>query len=176
MTSNPAATASRPLVVTFRIDTLMIISTLVSRRHHAGRSLIISRYAHIRNIVYIEVIVCERPQNLQTFGRMDMKIMLMAVDQATDLLKAMANRSRLLLLCHMNDGEKSVGELARLIDSRDTAVSQQLTLLRKDGLVRARRDGQSIYYSLASPEAEKVIETLHGLYCSAAPASSDQGQ
>jgi DNA-binding transcriptional ArsR family regulator len=105
---------------------------------------------------------------------MDMKIMLLAVEQATDLLKAMANRNRLLLLCHMNDGEKSVGELARLIASRDTAVSQQLTLLRKDGLVRARRDGQSIYYSLASPEAAKVIETLHDLYCATDRSSIDQ--
>ncbi len=100
--------------------------------------------------------------------------MLQAVEQATDLLKAMANRSRLLLLCHMNDGEKSVGELARLIEARDTAVSQQLTLLRKDGLVRARRQGQSVYYSLASPEATKVIETLHDLYCAATPSSNEQ--
>lgn len=100
--------------------------------------------------------------------------MLLAVEQATDLLKAMANRRRLLLLCHMNDGEKSVGELARLIEARDTAVSQQLTLLRKDGLVRARRQGQSIYYSLASPEAAKVIEILHDLYCAATPSNGEQ--
>lgn len=73
---------------------------------------------------------------------MDMKIMLMAVDQATDLLKAMANRNRLLLLCHMNDGEKSVGELARLIDSRDTAVSQQLDT--RKNLWRSRCDGDSL--------------------------------
>lgn len=117
---------------------------------------------------------CEKLRNLQTFEHMDMKVMLQAVEQATDLLKAMANRNRLLLLCHMNDGEKSVGELARLIDSRDTTVSQQLTLLRKDGLVRTRRDGQSIYYSLASPEAAKVIETLHGLYCNPALSSKEQ--
>lgn len=97
-----------------------------------------------------------------------MDVMSAAVEQATDLLKALANRSRLLLLCHMNDGEKSVSELAKLIGARDTAVSQQLTLLRKDGLVRTRRDGQTIYYSLASPAAAKVIQTLHDIYCAAA--------
>src|SRR3546814_7733218 len=89
--------------------------------------------------------------------------MQMAADRATDLLKALASRNRLLLLCHLLDGEKSVGELARLLEVRDPAVSQQLALLRKDGLVRTRRQGQTIYYGLASPEAAKVIETPYAL-------------
>jgi DNA-binding transcriptional ArsR family regulator len=96
---------------------------------------------------------------------MKIEQMLQAVDKATELLKALASRNRLLLLCHLIEGEKSVGQLARLIGARETAVSQQLTLLRKDELVRTRRDGQTIYYSLASPQAAKVIETLHGIYC-----------
>ena len=91
--------------------------------------------------------------------------MMHAVEQATELLKSLASRNRLLLLCHLVEGERSVGELARLIDARETAVSQQLSLLRKDGLVRTRRSGQTIHYSLASSEAAKIIETLHGLYC-----------
>lgn len=91
--------------------------------------------------------------------------MLHAVEQATELLKALASRNRLLLLCHLSEGERSVGELARLIQARETAVSQQLALLRKDGLVRTRREGQAVYYRLASTEAAKVIETLHGIYC-----------
>lgn len=96
---------------------------------------------------------------------MKIEEMLHAVEQATELLKALASRNRLLLLCHLSEGERSVGELARLIQARETAVSQQLALLRKDGLVRTRREGQTVYYELASTEAAKVIETLHGIYC-----------
>lgn len=106
-----------------------------------------------------------RSDVLHIYALMQIEPMLQAVENATELLKALASRNRLLLLCHLIEGEKSVGELARLIDARDTAVSQQLTLLRKDGIVSTRRDGQTIYYSLASPEAIKVIETLHGIYC-----------
>ena len=91
--------------------------------------------------------------------------MIHSVDRATELLKALAGRSRLLFLCHLSEGEKSVGELARLTGARDAAVSQQLALLRKDGLVAARRSGQTIYYSLASEEASRLLETLHGLFC-----------
>lgn len=102
---------------------------------------------------------------LHTFSLMKIEGMNQAVDDATELLKALANRNRLLLLCNMIEGEKSVGELARLIAARETAVSQQLMLLRKDGLVRTRRAGQTIYYALASSNAERVIETLHSLFC-----------
>ncbi|MGE0333914.1 MAG: ArsR/SmtB family transcription factor [Gammaproteobacteria bacterium] len=102
--------------------------------------------------------------------------MQMAADRATDLLKALASRNRLLLLCHLLDGEKSVGELARLLEVRDSAVSQQLALLRKDGLVRTRRQGQTIYYGLASPKAAKVIETLYALYCAPAAAESSSDE
>jgi ArsR family transcriptional regulator, virulence genes transcriptional regulator len=94
-----------------------------------------------------------------------------AASRATELLKALASRNRLLLLCHLSEGEKSVGELARLLEARDAAVSQQLALLRKDGLVRPRRQGQTIYYALASLEAAAVIETLYALYC--APATDE---
>jgi len=91
--------------------------------------------------------------------------MIASVDQASLFLKALSGRSRLLLLCHLWDGEQSVGELARLTDSRDTAVSQQLALLRRQGLVTARRSGQTIFYSLSSPEAKQMLVTLHGLLC-----------
>jgi DNA-binding transcriptional ArsR family regulator len=93
--------------------------------------------------------------------------MIAAVDRASLFLKALSGRSRLLLLCHLLDGEQSVGELARLTDARDTAVSQQLALLRRQGMVTARRSGQTIYYSLSSPEAKQMLETLHGLLCEA---------
>jgi ArsR family transcriptional regulator, virulence genes transcriptional regulator len=99
------------------------------------------------------------------YDAMKIEEMFHAVEQATELLKALASRNRLLLLCHLLEGERSVGELARLIKARETAVSQQLALLRKDGMVRTRREGQTVYYKLASTEATKIIETLHGIYC-----------
>ena len=89
--------------------------------------------------------------------------MIAAVDRASRFLKALSGRSRLLLLCHLWEGEQSVGELARLTDSRDTAVSQQLALLRREGLVTARRQGQTIFYSLSSDEARLMLGTLHGM-------------
>ena len=90
--------------------------------------------------------------------------MIALVDRASSFLKVLSGRSRLLLLSHLLDGEKSVGELARLTQARDTAVSQQLALLRREGMVSARRSGQMIYYALASDEALRMLEALHGLF------------
>ena len=95
--------------------------------------------------------------------------MITQVDRASLFLKTLSGRSRLLLLCHLLDGEKSVGELARLTEARDTAVSQQLALLRREGMVSARRAGQMIFYSLASVEARRMLESLHDLFCVAPP-------
>lgn len=94
--------------------------------------------------------------------------MIDVIDRASQFLKALSGRSRLLLLCHLLDGEKSVGELARLTGARDTAVSQQLALLRREGMVSARRAGQMIFYSLASPEARQMLDALYGLFCTEA--------
>lgn len=99
-----------------------------------------------------------------------MEEMQASADRAVELLKSLGNRSRLMILCQLLQSERSVGDLAQRIGMRDTAVSQQLALLRKDGLVRARRDGQTIYYALASEEAERVILTLYEIYC---PAGQD---
>ncbi len=90
--------------------------------------------------------------------------MIAVVDRASSFLKALSGRSRFLLLCHLLDGEKSVGELARLTEARDTAVSQQLALLRREGMVAARRDGQMIFYSLASDEVRHMFEAMYGLF------------
>lgn len=88
-----------------------------------------------------------------------------AADRASELLKAMANRHRLLILCQLVEGERSVGELAELLGIRDSGVSQHLALLRKDGLVSARRDGQTIWYSIASTEAQAVLSALYNVFC-----------
>ncbi|MDE2183503.1 MAG: winged helix-turn-helix transcriptional regulator [Alphaproteobacteria bacterium] len=85
--------------------------------------------------------------------------------QAEELLKAMANRHRLMILCQLIEGERSVGQLAEFLALRDANVSQHLSLLRKDGLVSTRRDGQTIWYAIASPPARKVIETIYQAFC-----------
>jgi DNA-binding transcriptional ArsR family regulator len=70
-------------------------------------------------------------------------------------LKAISNRHRLLIICQLIDGERSVGDLARFLGLRDSTVSQHLALLRNDGLVSARRDAQTIHYSIASAPARE---------------------
>lgn len=98
--------------------------------------------------------------------------MIAVIDRASSFLKVLSGRSRLLLLCHLLDGEKSVGELARLTGARDTAVSQQLALLRREGMVASRRSGQMIYYALASDEAVRMLEALNDLFGTEAQAQA----
>src|SRR5690606_10612880 len=90
--------------------------------------------------------------------------------KAARLLKALANEKRLQLLCLLVDGERNVGELNARLDLSQSALSQHLAVLRKDGLVQCRRDGQSMLYSLAPGPAQSVLETLHGIYCGAGTA------
>jgi DNA-binding transcriptional ArsR family regulator len=96
--------------------------------------------------------------------------MLAAADQASVLLKALANRHRLIVICQLAEQERSVGELAALLKIRDSTVSQHLALLRKDGLVRARRDGQTIWYAIASAPAWELVRALYRVYCTGAAA------
>lgn len=88
-----------------------------------------------------------------------------AADRASEFLKALANRHRLLILCQLVERERSVGELAGFLGIRDSGVSQHLALLRKDGIVAARRDGQTIWYSIASSEARTLLSTLYDVFC-----------
>jgi DNA-binding transcriptional ArsR family regulator len=106
--------------------------------------------------------------------KLDMERMQGAADRASDLLKAMANRHRLLILCQLVERERSVGELVAFLGIRDSAVSQHLTLLRKDGLVAARRDGQTIWYSIASSEARALLGTLYDNFCAKKPAPASR--
>lgn len=85
--------------------------------------------------------------------------------KACDLLGAMANPSRLMILCQLSESEKSVGELQPLIGLSQSALSQHLALLRDRRLVRTRRDGQQIFYSIASREAGALMRTLHEEFC-----------
>tara|TARA_B110000285_G_scaffold229318_1_gene293850 strand:- start:4099 stop:4419 length:321 start_codon:yes stop_codon:yes gene_type:complete len=85
---------------------------------------------------------------------------------AATMLKAIANESRLLILCNLEGKELSVTELNDHLELSQSALSQHLAVLRKDGLVKTRRESQTIYYSLSDARASKVIKTLHELYCS----------
>lgn len=100
--------------------------------------------------------------------KIDADLMQSAAGQATELLKSLANPNRLLILCQLIDGERSVGELAAFLGLRDSTVSQHLALLRKDGLVRTRREGQTIWYAMASAPATQVLRTLFKIYCASA--------
>jgi len=85
--------------------------------------------------------------------------------RAAGLLKAMSNPVRLMVLCQLAEGEKSVSELEKVALVSQSALSQHLALLRERGLVRNRRDGQSILYSLDGPEAPALLAALYEVYC-----------
>ena len=84
---------------------------------------------------------------------------------AADFLKAVAHESRLAILCLLSRGEKSVGELETALDLRQSTVSQQLARLRLEGLVETRRDGKSIYYSLANDDIKTILGAIHSVFC-----------
>lgn len=84
---------------------------------------------------------------------------------ASNFLKALSHETRLLILCLLVEGEKTVNELEQLLGLRQSAVSQQLARLRADDLVAARRDGKSIYYSLARREVIEIISALYRVFC-----------
>ncbi len=86
---------------------------------------------------------------------------------AAGLMKALGNESRLMILCMLADGERSVGDLNETIPLSQSALSQQLARLRQQGLVTTRRESQTIFYSLAEGPADQIIRLLHDLYCGA---------
>lgn len=88
-----------------------------------------------------------------------------AAGQAVSALKALGNEDRLLLLCQLAQGEMCVSDLEETLDIRQPTLSQQLGVLRNEGLVATRRDGKRIYYSVADPNALQVLELLYRLYC-----------
>jgi ArsR family transcriptional regulator, virulence genes transcriptional regulator len=100
----------------------------------------------------------------------NIEAMRVAAGQASDLLKALANHHRLMIICQLIDAERSVGELAAFLGIRESTVSQHLALLRKDGLVGTRRDGQTIWYQISSGPAREVVKTLYRIYCGQTPA------
>lgn len=100
--------------------------------------------------------------------------MARSAQAAAAYLKTLAHEGRLMILCHLGSGEKSVGELEELLQIRQAAVSQMLARLREEGLVRTRRDGKTIIYSLADENTSEVIGLLYRLFC--APADQSDGR
>jgi DNA-binding transcriptional ArsR family regulator len=95
----------------------------------------------------------------------DLETLLGNARDASEFLKALSHEARLVILCMLIEGEKSVGEIEQILKLRQPAVSQQLARLRADGLVETRREGKNIYYSLARSDVREVIEALHKAFC-----------
>ena len=91
--------------------------------------------------------------------------MQMHASDAAGLMKALGNESRLMILCVLAEGERSVGDLNTIVPLSQSALSQQLARLRQQGLVNTRRESQTIYYSLSDGPADRVINLLHDIYC-----------
>jgi len=107
-------------------------------------------------------------RNYENYGqKIDAKAMRAAADESSALLKALSNRHRLLVLCQLIDGEKSVGQLADFIGVRASTASQHLALLRRDRIIASRRDGQTIWYRISSEPALAVMQILYETYCPA---------
>lgn len=95
----------------------------------------------------------------------DPEVLRGAADEAVGALKLLANRERLLLLCQIAKGRSCVSELESELDIRQPTLSQQLGVLRRDGVVNAERDGKNIYYSIRDPRMLDILETLYRIYC-----------
>jgi len=95
--------------------------------------------------------------------------------EAAGLMKALGNESRLLILCALSEGERSVGELNGIVPLSQSALSQQLARLREQGLVQTRRESQTIFYSLSPGPADQVIRLLHDIYCPGNSRASSSG-
>ena len=98
---------------------------------------------------------------------LDLEQMAQSADRASSLMKTLGHKDRLMILCQLADGEKSVGEIADLLQISQSPLSQHLSRMRKENLVDTRRQAQTIYYSLKSGEASRIVEVLYELFCSA---------
>jgi ArsR family transcriptional regulator len=96
---------------------------------------------------------------------LDISRMRSAAIEATAMLKTLANEDRLLLLCQLSQGEKSVGELEALLDVHQPTLSQQLGVLRSQGFVKTSRDGKRIFYSIADQNVLTILDVLYKIYC-----------
>lgn len=94
-----------------------------------------------------------------------LELLMRRARDASDFLKALSNESRLIVLCLLAEKERSVSDLERILSLRQPTVSQQLARLRDDNMVTTRRDGNTIYYSLANDDVRKVIALIYTIFC-----------
>ena len=97
--------------------------------------------------------------------QLDLEKMRTSADKACRLMKVLSNPDRMMLLCQLAQGEKRVGELEEILGIVQPTLSQQLAVLRDEGVVSTRRDGKHIYYKISSPIAISVMELLYASYC-----------
>jgi DNA-binding transcriptional ArsR family regulator len=109
---------------------------------------------------------------IESHSNVDVDRMAGRAREASEFLKALAHEARLMILCDLLRGERSVGELEALLSRPQSTVSQQLARLRLEGLVSARRDGKTIYYSIASEKARLIIGALYNSFCAGEPDSA----
>jgi DNA-binding transcriptional ArsR family regulator len=107
--------------------------------------------------------------------KIEPEAMRAGAESASDLLKSLSNRYRLLILCRLADGEHSVGQLADFLGIRDSTVSQHLALLRRDRIIAARRDGQTVWYRIESDPARDIVATLYANFCQANDCAAAAG-
>ncbi|MES0826067.1 ArsR/SmtB family transcription factor [Ruegeria sp. SCP11] len=106
------------------------------------------------------------PQLSQDMSPKSFDKMVENATRASNFLKAISHEGRLMILCHLVSGEKSVTELEELLSARQAAVSQQLSRLRLEGLVTPRREGKAIYYRLADDRPRRMLELVYDMFCS----------
>ena len=107
----------------------------------------------------------KKPEAIQTPDDDKLEQMRQHAPTAAGLMNALGNESRLMILCSLTDGERTVGELNEIVPLSQSALSLQLARLRREGLVETRRESQTIHYSLADGPAQQVIQLLHDIYC-----------
>ena len=95
----------------------------------------------------------------------DIKKMEEAADRASRMMKTLGHSGRLMLLCNLAEGERSVGDLARDLGMSQSSISQHLMRMRSEGLVETRRESQTVYYRLSGGDVQKVIDALYGIFC-----------
>jgi len=95
----------------------------------------------------------------------ELELLMRRARDASDFLKAVSHESRLIVLCLLSEKERSVSELERILSLRQPTISQQLARLRDDNMVKTRREGNTIYYSLANDEVRKVIAVIYAIFC-----------
>jgi len=107
----------------------------------------------------------EDNSHMENNAEIDLNQMAQSASRASALMKTLGHKDRLMILCHLASGEKSVGQIADLLEIPQSPLSQHLSRMRKEGLVDTRREAQTIYYSLKSGEASRIVEVLYELFC-----------